>query len=174
MGFLWAAVLKALLQCGSIPWGPSFMSTVLRHGSPLLSGPPALLPHRGLLSTGCSSSLGALHWLWPSSATSATSPCAHLWVHVQICSLWCIWAAGGQASPPWAFPGLLGTFALQLKHILPSFCADLGSCRLFLPFSHYSFLPAVVQQIFPFLNLLSQRHKRSCSWLSFGSGRSFL
>lgn len=150
------------------------MSAVLQHGSLLLAAFPALLPHRGLFFTGCNSSLGALHGLWPPSVASTTSLWAPLWVYMGVCTLWCVWALRGQAAPPWTSTGLLGTSVWQMKHILPSFCSDLGSCRLFLPFSHSSFLLAVVKQIFPFLNLPFHKYNQSCSWLSFGSGRSLL
>jgi len=54
----------------------------------------------------------------------------------------------------------------HLEHLLPSFCTDLGLCRVVpLIYSHSSLPAAVVLQFFhPFLNLLSQRHCHRRWW----------
>ena len=63
-------------------------------------------------------------------ASSTAALWAPPWLHVEICSVWCPWAAGGQPAPLWASPGLQGAAAVCLEHhLLPSSCADLGGCR---------------------------------------------
>jgi len=56
------------------------------------------------------------------------------------------WAAGGQPAPPWSAPRAAGKSLLRcLRHLLPSFCTDLGVCRVIsLTYSHSSLLAAVV------------------------------
>ena len=52
----------------------------------------------------------------------------HPWLHTEMRSSQCPWAAEGQPDPPWASPGLQRTSALHLEHLLTSFCTDLGAC----------------------------------------------
>ena len=63
---------------------------------PQAAAPPALLC--GLLPMGCSSSLGLFLWglcgLQLLQASSTAALWAPPWLHVEICSLWCPWAAG--------------------------------------------------------------------------------
>lgn len=87
-------------------------------------------------------------------------------------------AAGGDVLYPWTAGGngLLhhGSLLSCKKFLLcafitscPSFCTDLGACRVCFSHISYSSLPAA-QQFSPFLNLLSQRHTQCHSWLNSG------
>jgi len=77
--------------------------------------------------------------------------------------------AGGQPDTLWASPGLQGASALCLEYLLPSSALTLMTSVLFLSTFSHSFLSAVVaQQMFPFLNLLSERCSQHCSWLRSG------
>lgn len=49
-------------------------------------------------------------------------------MYVEIGSTWCLWAARGQPAQRWASPGLQGTAALHLEHLLSSFCTNLWGC----------------------------------------------
>ena len=89
----------------------------------------------------CCSSTGPRSPCWGSplavapSAVSIAAPWALPWLPVELYSAWCPWAAGVQPSPLWASPGLQGTSALCLDHLLPSSCTDLDGCRaVSLPF----------------------------------------
>lgn len=93
-----------LVQHGSIPQGPPF-----RHCSrtvPGVAAPPALLPHHGLLSTGCSSGPGCscrgIHGLFLLQPSCTAAQWAPPWLHEELCSVQCLWAAGGHGA-------LLGT-----------------------------------------------------------------
>jgi len=89
--------------------------------------------------------------LCPLQASSTTALWASLWLHREICSVWCPWAEGGWPVPLWASPGLQGAAALCLEHLLPA----LVPAGLLLPVS-YSLLLAAVAQLFPSLTLISQ------------------
>lgn len=62
------------------------------------------------ISTDCSSA-GAFHGLCLLWATSAATQCTPPWLHMEISSVWCRWAA----ALPWTSPGLC------LEHLLPFF-----------------------------------------------------
>lgn len=49
-------------------------------------------------------------------------------MYMEICSVWYPWAARGQPAQRWASPGLQGTAALHLEHLLSSFCTNLWGC----------------------------------------------
>lgn len=48
---------------------------------------------------------------------------------MEICTVQCPRTAEGQPAPPWASPGLQGSSALCVEHLLPSFCSHLGVCK---------------------------------------------
>ena len=162
------AVLPQLILCG-FPTGRSSPGTA-PHGfvprgptsgaapapSPRAAAVPALLPHRGLLPTGCGSGPGLLlggirgPYLLQASATAA--PWASPWLHGRsaLCGarglrgdglLLCgpLWAAWSCCFVPGAPPALTAVPAGLLS-----------------PISHCSLPAAVVQHISSFLNLFSQ------------------
>ena len=72
---------------------------------------------------------GDTHRLCLLQASSTAAPQAPLWLHGQICSMQCSWAAGGRPALLWASPVLQESAAVCLELLLPSFCTDLGACR---------------------------------------------
>ena len=120
---------------------------------------PAWASHKLQLSKYCSNK-APYHRAHPSGTASDQVPhgkqhsqttcCirAPPWLQVEICSARCPWAAVCYTMGlSWA----TGASALYLKHLLPSFCTDLGGCRaasLMCPHSSPSGCHAAV---FPFL-----------------------
>lgn len=92
------------------------------------------------------------------------------WLHGEICSMWCLWAARGQPASMWVSLGLQGASAPLLEHFLPSFCANLGGCRavsshLLIPLSH-----SCCAIFFAFsINVLSMRHNRHQPLVQLGA-----
>jgi len=87
-----------------------------------LAAHPALLPHRRLLSLGCSSGLSFFCGVSMGCGLQASHTAvawAPPWLHVEICSVWCLWAAGGWHAPPWDSAGLQGTVAPCMELLLP-------------------------------------------------------
>lgn len=87
--------------CSSSSAAPKWLST-MGHGSPEAAAIPALLSHRGLLSTHWCSCRGSL------------------------------WAAGGQPAPLRASPGLQGTFDLSWSTFCPLPALTLAAAGLLL------------------------------------------
>jgi len=155
VGFPQSSSLQRMLQHGSITQGPPF-----RHCSTKASiessspSPPALLR-------------ASLHGLLLLQASSTAAPWAPPWLHGDISSVWCPWAAGRHSTLPWTSPQLQGASAPYLEL---SFCTDLSVHRaVTLIFSHFS-----LRLSLSILNLPSQRHTHHCSWLISGSSRSLL
>jgi len=143
-------------------------------GPPQAAAPPDLLFHSCCfhqLGWACSSRSSFSCSLL--GATSSAAPWAPPWLHMEICSAWCPWAAGGQPAPPWASPGLPGASALGLEHLLPSCCAHFGGCKAV---SH--FLPPLSQlplcSRFPFQSALPEVQPALLTGSAVASGRSTL
>ena len=108
--------------------------------------------------------MGTLPGLWPPSS------------HIHCFTVGCMWRSphaahalqGDSLLHYGPLHGLQGTSAPHLEHFLPSFCPDLAVFRadLFLS-SHSSFPSAVVQQFFPFFNLLTLGQQPDTSGAGF-------
>ena len=77
-------------------------------------------PWAASLTRGCS--CRGIHGLCLLQASSTAAQWAPPWLHMEICSMWCPWAVGGQLAPLWA--------SSCLEHLLPSSCTASGGCRL--------------------------------------------
>lgn len=73
-----------------------FLPAALPHGLQLWVGPAPVGPCEPYLL----------------QSTSTVVPWAPMWLHVEICSTWCPWAAGAEPAPSQAFPMLQGTSVL--------------------------------------------------------------
>lgn len=105
-----AAALQTLLQCGSIPWCPSFRNCPS-------TGPHKwhLLPHHRLLPIG--NSLGSVplgSFLWAAASFRLRSLLHRGLLH----ELFSIWAARGQPALTWASPGVQGSFCSGTNNFL--------------------------------------------------------
>ena len=89
----------------------------------------------------------------------------HPWLHTEMRSSQCPWAAEGQPDPPWASPGPQGTAALLLEHLLPPSVLTLGATGLLL--SNFSPPSPSCSCIALFLSLQSAvKEAHPASWLS--------
>lgn len=167
---VWASLRLQLSRCCSnmaLSQGLPFSTTVLHTGphrwqllqpySAMGSSPGATAPAPGCSHGGMS--------------MDCASSRAHQLLH-QVCS--CRWRCTVPMDS--RGNGLLhhGSLLSCKKFLLcafitscPSFCTDLGACRVCFSHISYSSLPAA-QQFSPFLNLLSQRHTQCQSWLNSG------
>lgn len=125
------AVLPELILCG-LPTGsssPSTAPTWLHITMPTLQAllhmaPPALLPHCGMLPTGCSSGLGLLLWGYPRAVVFRSHPLLH---HRPLHG--CMWTSAlqgahglqGSACSSMGPSRAARTFCSVLEYLLPSF-----------------------------------------------------
>ena len=122
-----------------VPMGSSFLS--LPATLQLLSEPAPMWAQHGPCHLQASST--AALWAPP-------------WLHVEICSVWCPWVAGGQPALLWASPGLWGMLVASstLSLYWPG-CL----CNGFPMFSP-SFSHLLYSIFYLFINLLSWRHNQ--------------
>lgn len=118
-------------------WGASFMLHLGGHSA-------TADPHVASLSVGCN--------LFQATSTAALH--TPLWLHMEMCSVWCPWAAAGQPAPSWGSPGLQRTFALCLELLQPSFCIELDTWKSLLS----SFSQLFLHSNFSLLSICSKRH----------------
>lgn len=110
-------------------------------------------------------------WVVPPSSAAPQAP---LWLHVEICSVWCSWAEGWHFAPVWTSPGLQGAAAPHLEHILLYSCTDLSDGRaiqtsfsLFSPSYHCTAVFLFLKPVF------SSTFNIALSWAQASNG-SFL
>ena len=77
-------------------------------------------PGAAALAQGCS--CRGIRGLCLLQASSTAAQWAPPWLCMEICSVWCPWAGGGQLAPLWA--------SSCLEHLLPSSCTASGGCRV--------------------------------------------
>lgn len=132
------------LYHGASHSGPQCSTQVPTGGSspsPALLWAPQLQPE--------AAPVGALHVLCLLQASSAAAPRASLWLQVEICKQY-PWTTGGTACYSTALSWAVGELLLcAWSSSCPSFCTDLGACRVCFSHIFHSSLPAT-QQFFPF------------------------
>ena len=132
-------------------------------GLPWAAAPLDLQLHHRLLFTGYNSGMrpapaGVLHELYVLLATSTAAPWSPTWLHMEICSMWCSWAAKDSLLYHGPLSGYREFLLLTWN---TSFCSNLSVFRAASLTCSLSPLPSIVgQQFFHFLNLLSQRHNQ--------------
>lgn len=135
----------------------------------LLNSTAGPFPGATILAQAASS--GFLHML----CFLHTSSTAVLWappsLHGEICSAWCLRAAGGWPAPPEASPGLQGATAPAWRIFGPPATLTSLQGHSFLT-SHPFLSDAVAQQCFPSLNPLSQSTRSVTHNNSSGIGGS--